>query len=356
MKSLFTLVIALFSTQFSASASPSNGDYAQLRSNLYIVSPNGATTLMDGNLTQYNMDYSNELDGMDARKMTNPSENWGMLRNNTVYVIERRHTIIGTDSIFFKMWNMRIITYRLEFIAANLNFPGRKGLLEDNYLKTSTPIELNGNTYVDFSVTSDPASKASDRFRLIFSSKSEEGLLPFSFTFANASPKNNSVLINWEAVNAGDAKVFSIEKSTDGIHFVKTTTVKAQPNINQYHYTDNSAAEGSNYYRISTTEADGKAAYSPTLKVSVPGNSGFTIYPNPATSANMNLQYINQPSGLYKLRLINSFGQTFFSKEIQYAGGSSIEKIQPLQSIPPGVYQLEIKSPDGSRAVISLVF
>ncbi len=359
MKNLYILIPALFLVHFSAislPASPSNGDFAQIRSNLYIVSTNGATTLMEGNLTQYNIDYSNALDGMDARKMSNPSENWGMLRNNTVYVIERRHTMNGTDSIFFKMWNMRIITYRLEFITSNLNFPGRKGLLEDNYLKTSTPIDLNGNTYVDFSVTSDPASKASDRFRLIFSKSSEEGLLPFSFTFANALQKNNSVLINWEAVNAGDVKAFNIEKSIDGIHFVKTNTVKTQLNMNQYHYTDFNAPEGSNYYRVSTTSTEGKVAYSETVKVYVTRNPGFTIYPNPATSANMNLQFINKPAGHYKVRLINSFGQTFFSKDIQYIGGSSIEKIQPAQSVPPGVYQLEIKSPDESRTVISVVF
>ncbi|MGN6532308.1 MAG: T9SS type A sorting domain-containing protein [Ginsengibacter sp.] len=352
MKTLFTLVIALFAIQFSASASTSNGDYAQLRSNLYIVSPNGATTLMDGNLTQYNVDYSNDLDGMDARKMTNPSENWGMLRNNTVYVIERRHSIMGSDSIFYKMWNMRIITYRLEFITSNLNFPGRKGRLEDNFLKTSTPIDLNGTTYVDFSVTSDPASKAADRFRVIFSNNAEEGLLPFSFTFANAFQKNNSVLINWQAINAGEAKAFNVEKSLDGIHFVKTATIKSQLN----HYTDDNVAAGSNYYRISITTTDGKTAYSETVKVSVTGNPGFTIYPNPATAANMNLRFINQPAGQYKVRLINSFGQTFFSKDIQYGGGNSIEKIQPLQSIPGGIYQLEIKSPDGSRTVISVVF
>ncbi len=65
---------------------------------------------------------------------------------------------------------------------------------------------------------------------------------------------------------------------------------------------------------------------------------------------------VNQPAGLYEVRLLNSFGQTFMVKSIQHAGGSSIENLKTGQSMPKGIYQLEIKSPDGNRKVISVVF
>src|SRR5664279_1839868 len=106
-----------------------------IRSNLYHVETDGTTNLLDGDLTQYDASYSNAVDGMDARKMSNFSENIGMLRGTSTLVIERRHTIDNADTIFYKMWNIRHEeTYQLEFIASNLDHPGLLGYLEDSYL------------------------------------------------------------------------------------------------------------------------------------------------------------------------------------------------------------------------------
>lgn len=362
MKNIFTLLVAVFVGHLTTIALPNNittGDFAQLRSNLYIVSPDGSTVLMDGALTQYYADYSNNIDGMDARKMSNMSENWGMVRNNTVYVIERRHTIEGNDSIFFKMWNMRIIRYRLEFIASNLDFPGRVGILEDKFLKTSTPIDLNGSTYVDFSVTSDPASKAPDRFCLIFSKPSVKGLLPVNYIFASAVLKNNSVNINWKMENGNGLEKYIIERSSDGNSFETSKTVNISNNQGgtQYQYQDGQPSEGTNYYRIAVIDQEGAVSYSNIMKVEVPAtNQSFAVFPNPVTGNTVNLKFANQPAGIYKVTLKNEFGQTMLAKDINWGGGSNIQKIQPVQLTPTGVYQLIIESPDGKRKVIPLLF
>ena len=121
-----------------------------------------------GILTQYDQSFTNVVDGMDARKMSNFSENLGMIRGTTTLVIERRHTIDFTDTIFYKMWNVQQRPYQLEFITSNLNHPGLTGYLEDSYLHTSVPINLNGANNINFSVNSDPASSAMYRFRIIF--------------------------------------------------------------------------------------------------------------------------------------------------------------------------------------------
>lgn len=336
----------------------SPADVTQLVTNLYIVTPTGSTVLMDGTLTQYAPDYSNDLNGQDARKMTNPGENWGMLRNHAVYVVERRHSIEVSDSIFFKMWNMRIITYRLEIISSNLNFPGRTGILEDHYLNTSTQVDLSGTTLVNFSVTADPASRATDRFRLIFANNTTKGLLPFDFTFTNAMRKNNFVNIAWQTENTTQIKTFNVQRSVDGIHFQNTTTVDAATSaLNEYQFTDEQPTAGDNYYRIDAVSASGSEKYSEVMKVNIASDlQNISVFPNPASANNLNLKMTNQPAGTYMIRLLNSFGQSLIVKEMQYRGGTSVEKIQPSQSVPPGIYQLEIKSPDGNRKVISLVF
>ena len=363
MKNIFTLLVALLVAHLSSLALPDStgftSDFAQLRSNLYIVSSDGSTVLMDGALTQYYSDYTNAIDGMDARKMSNMSENWGMVRNNTVYVIERRHTIEGNDSIFFKMWNMRKITYRLELMASNLDFPGRTGILEDKYLHTSTPIDLNGTTYVDFSVTSDAASKASDRFRLIFSKNTTRGLLPLNYIFASAVSKNNTVNINWQIENQSNIKEFIVEKSIDGISFATAKTLSVTYNNAQvqHQYQDGQPSEGTSYYRIAGIDKNGITNYSNTVKVEVASAAGgFAVYPNPVTGNHLNLQMNNQAAGLYKIVLRNTFGQTFLQKEIQFNGGTGLLKIQPPQLIPTGIYQLVIETPSGQLKVIPVVF
>jgi len=362
MKNIFILILTALLLNFRAIGSPAplsptTVDLAQIRSNLYIVAPDASTTLMDGTLTQYDSGYSNNIDGYDARKITNPSENFGMLRGSTVLIIERRHTIIGNDSIFFKMWNMRIITYQLEFITNNLNKPGRVGVLEDKYLKTATPIDLNGTSHINFSVTADPASMATDRFMIIFSTPGYSPL-PLTFISANAFQQNNQVNIDWTTANENNMKQYNVERSADGNHFVQETVLKAiNSSYNNYHWVDTYPVQGYNYYRLRSTEVDGKINYSGIMKVFVSKDKQvIQVFPNPATANNLNLQLINQQPGLYEIRLINSFGQTFMTRSIQYSGSSSIENLKPGQSIPKGIYQLEIKTPGGEKKVISVVF
>ena len=362
MKNILILLVTVLATHFTSAAHPetaSGGDFAQLRSNLYIVSANGSPVLMDGALTQYYSDYSDDIDNLDARKMSNPSENWGMLRNNGVYVIERRHSIEGSDSIFFKMWNMRVIKYRLELIASNLDFPGRTGVLLDKYLNTSTPVNLDGTTDVDFSVTSDPASKASDRFLLIFSKPAKQGLVPFATIFANAVVLNSSVNVNWQTVNESNLKQLAIERSADANSFdvSKTVLVTYDNTSAQNRYSDEQPLEGTNYYRIVATTFDGRVSYSNIMKADIAKTvQSFAVYPNPVVGNRLNLQMKNQPSGLYKIALKNSFGQTFLSKEIVFEGGTRSLQILPPNLLPPGIYQLQIGSPDGKLKVIPVIF
>ncbi len=362
MKNIFTLILAALFCHFTASSfphlsSPATSEFAQFRSNLYIVAADGSAFLVDGTLTQYDTDYSNNIDGMDARKMFNPSENFGMLRGSTVLIIERRHTIEENDSIFFKMWNMGTTTYKLELVAVNLNKPGRVGVLEDTYLKTSTPLNLNDTSNINFSVTADPASRASDRFRIIFSTIVNTPI-PVTFTSVTAFQQNTSVNIDWKTANENNVEEYNIERSADDNNFVRSTDIKANNSeINNYHWVDAYPAEGNNYYRIRSIELDGKISYSDVMKVYIEKqNPGIKIYPNPATGNNLNLQIINQRSGIYEVRLMNSFGQIFMTKTIQYPGGSTTEKIKPAQNIPKGIYQLEIKTPGGERKVINVVF
>lgn len=359
MKNIFTLVLVLTVAHFTAISSPSGGPsslFAQFRTNLYEVG-SGTTYLVDGTLTQYDTSYSNNVDGMDARKMFNPGENFGMLRNGTVLIIERRHTIINNDTIFLKMWNMHSMTYHLEMVAYNLNTPGRIGVLIDHYLKSETSLNLNDTSQINFSVTADPGSYAPDRFMVVFSTPTFAAL-PLTFTSVQASKYNNSIKIDWATANETSLKEYNLQKSSSGNNFTNIADINARnTTINNYEWIDAHPAEGYNYYRIEAVNSDGKINYSNVMKLYFGNeNQRINIFPNPASENNLNLQLVNECVGKYEIALINSFGQTLMTKTIQYTGGSKIENISPQKNIPKGLYQLEIKMPDGNKKAISVIF
>jgi hypothetical protein len=383
MKKLFTLPLVLLLNHFYCHANPLNQPLKEhnsisetgrinspsttnesMRMNLYGFYADGSTFVVDGTYTQYGLNYSNDIDGYDARKMINPGENISMIRGTTDLIIERRQTISDADTIFFRMWNMQKKTYRFEFVGRNMNHPGMSGVLEDSYLHTSTPINLNDTTLINFIINNDVASSAQNRFRIIFKTLPLLVAIPFTFTSVNAYQQNEQININWKTRNENKIKNYFIERSADGILFSELSSViPGNLSSNSYQWTDYYPTK-ENYYRIRSTDIAGKIEYSNLVKVDVnkntlkniEGSKGIDLYPNPATVNNLNLKMIDQLPGNYEIRLVNSYGQTLMSQSFNYMGGSNIQKIGVNKTITTGIYHLEIIKPSGERQVINVAF
>ncbi len=361
MKNFYTLILAILGTYFSCSSSPLHlstvsPEFAQFRTNLYAIGTDGSANLVDGTLTQYDTGYSNNIDGKDARKLSNPGENFGMIRGTTILIVERRHTFQNNDTIFFKMWNMRAIKYKLELVGYNLDTLGRIGVLKDRFLQTETPLSLNDTTIFNFSVTSDSASWAADRFMVIFKTPSLS-VIPLTFTSFKAYEQKNLVKIDWTTSNENGIKQFNIEKSVAGDHFTKISDVQANNStLNNYESADLTPADGYNFYRIQSVSNENQVFYSDTIKIYVGKDEpGLTIFPNPVIGNNFNLRIANRISGTYEIRLMNLLGKTFLKNTIQYTGGI-ITKNYKIGPIPKGIYKMIIKMPSGEEKVISILF
>ena len=224
----------------------------QLVTNLY-----AGNSLADGVLNLFDKGYSNAVDNNDALKLTNFGENLGIVRNGSILAVEKRSLIGDNDVIEFNLAGMRQMQYRLEFSAVNLNQPGLVGTLEDNYLVTKTPIDLDGITNMVFTVDANPASSAANRFRIVFK----------------------------------------------------------------------------------------------TAAVVVPlGKPDISIYPNPITSGNINVQFTNMQKGMYTLKLISSAGQTVMISQLNHPGGSAVRPVSIGRSLSKGSYRLRIIQPDGTMS------
>lgn len=358
MKKLFTLTLLASFAVLHVFSTPDNPQVHLMKSNLYVLGTAGDTTLLDGDLTQYDSSFSNNVDGLDARKMSNFSENIGMLRQSVTLVVERRHTIESNDTTFYRIWNL--VTgrnYQLQFIPYGMSQPGLTGYVEDLYLNTKTPLNLEGKTLANFKIDFNPASSSPTRFRVIYTTP-VGATLPLTFISQSAFQMQNAVTINWKTASENNINKYIIQKSGNGKDFNDLAELKAgNLAANDYSYTDVNPAEGNNFYRIVTTSADAALKYGSVMKVFTEnGLSIMKVFPNPVSGNTIGLQLRNQPAGLYKIRLISSFGQCLLTKEISYAGGTATQNIGIPPGMPHGIYQLEVIKPGSSKNNISIIY
>ena len=336
---------------------PAQMPETEIRNNLYILNADSSTALLDGVLTIVGGNYNNLIDGKDAIKVSNFSENLAIEREDKLLAVEKRHTPNGSDTIFYNIANMKVAPYRFEIVADNFNGKQTAAFLEDTYLKTKTLVNLNGNTSVNFNITNESGSWNPERFRIVFVLAG--GALPITFSTVKAYGQNKNISVEWKVDNEKNMKQYEVEKSADGQHFTLGTIASAKLNNSgsvNYQWLDVNAFAGNNYYRIKSIDINKAIQYSNIVKVVMgKGISQIMVYPNPVSDGNINLQFINQPKGMYVIRLINKSGQVIMIKQIEHAEGSSAETLQMDKTLAHGTYLLETTKPDKSQVNIKVL-
>lgn len=328
-----------------------NSDAQQLmRTNLMVVANDGTRTLIDGNLTIYDNPYCNCVDYDDAWKMTNPGENWGLIRSNTTLVVERRKIIPFTDTSYIRMWNLQQRNYAIQVIARNLNHPGLVGYVKDNYTNTSIPFNLNDTSYINFSVNSNPASNAQNRFMVIFES-TLNAPVPVLFTGIKLSRKDANVNVEFSVENELSVVDYSIQYSRDGNDFKDIKHLQPFNNGRNITYKEDagSCAEGDNFYRIKARSNEGKTYFSTIAKVSGPGAGiNITVYPNPVVNKQVQVQLALSTEGKYQVMAIGATGLVYNLGTLQANAIQSSQTINLPPVMKPGIYKLQFLGPDNS--------
>jgi hypothetical protein len=270
-------------------------------------------------------------------------------------VVERRQLPEKEDTVFMSFTGASARNYRFVFVPVGLQSTGLQAYLDDHYLKTLTPINMNDTTIIDFNVVNEKASYDSRRFDIVFKKMI---ILPPAFVKVEATPNDRDVSVDWTVIHGKNVSGYEIERSTDGVQFAKVNNMTASgSDSSTYHWTDPFVLPGYYYYRIKMIEKTGKTEYSNTVKVLIgSGKSMISIYPNPITNGIINLQFINQPAGKYGIRLMNQLGQIIVSKQIVRMNGSNTESIQWNYNLSHGVYQLEVLYPNGEVKVIKVIY
>jgi hypothetical protein len=151
----------------------------------------------------------------------------------------------------------------------------------------------------------------------------------------NAVKQNNASLLTWTTASEISTASFIIEHSRDGINFTAIGTVAAVGNNNaaqNYNFTDNSPATGTNYYRLRMVDKNGAITYSPIRMLNFNSAATILVYPNPAHD---NITITGVEAGM-QLRIIAVDGRLLITKSA--TGNSENMNVQKLEN---GIYIIQ---------------
>jgi hypothetical protein len=172
-----------------------------------------------------------------------------------------------------------------------------------NDYNSANPFNGNGTLISTLSSLSGPSS-------LTAAGVTSSAILPIKLQSFAAKTNGNTVVLEWITLQEINSNVFEIERSIDGVNYVKVGSVGAKGNspvISKYSYTEVVKGGSSYAYRLKMVDADNQSEYSPIVKVSFNNNANVAsvkTYPNPAT----NFFAIDGATGTMQVQLVNMQG------------------------------------------------
>ena len=204
-------------------------------------------------------------------------------------------------------------------------------------------ILLTANTTYPFTVSSSNTQSSGNRFYIVSSNSSS---LPVSYASLTAVAVNNESHINWSTASETNTSHFEIERSTNGIDFIKIGHVDAANNstqIVQYAFID-ANPELENYYRLKQMDLDGKFEYSAIVRVSFKNKANnYAIWPSPASDL---VQINNLTDDEVTYQINNVMGQPVKNGSIS-ATHNSID----IQQLETGVYFISLQTISGNTVL-----
>lgn len=140
---------------------------------------------------------------------------------------------------------------------------------------------------------------------------------PVEWMFVEAEAVQDGVVLQWGTSQEFNNKVFTVEKSADGVNFEPVTDVPSQGNsqVPQYYQTiDHAPYFGRNIYRIRQTDFDGAFSYSTPVETYFSAmQAQVRAYPNPVSpGGTLNLEINSLEQGPIAITLLDMNGKRIF--------------------------------------------
>ena len=177
--------------------------------------------------------------------------------------------------------------------------------------------------------------------------------LPVQLTSFNARLTPDGVVdLNWSTATEINNKLFTVEKSQDGIFYTPVAEVAGAGNSSvqlDYSATDPNPYAGVSYYRLKQTNEDGQSTYSRVVPINVSTNVALRLYPNPART-NLQLTFSSGSNGSVVTRIIDAAGKVMATRMNAVQPGVNTINFS-VAGYRFGTYFLEIISTSENRTI-----
>ena len=307
--------------------------------------------ILDGNATVFGVEFNNDYDSRDVDKINNGSDNFCIKdKQSHQLIIDTRPEVSNNDTIHYNMNLLRYQNYRFKFYAENF-FGNVQAWLLDNFLQTEAPLNTSGDTSLyNFSINSNPASKAADRFKVVFKLAV---VVPVRFVNVTASRNvNSTITIKWHIANEENIEKYDVERSASSTGFAKVYEATAT-NSSNYLQIDAAPLPLNNYYRIKAIGLNGETTYSNIVKV-LPekSHSAISVYPNPVANKTLGIYFNNVQPGPYLLQLIQEDGKMLQQENIEVNTALQTFSMPLAKSLPQGYYMVRLLLHNEQVAII----
>lgn len=161
----------------------------------------------------------------------------------------------------------------------------------------------------------------------------------------------------WTTANEINNDHFTLYRSADGQSFAKLTQIAGAGNSNtlkNYTFLDETAPQGTSYYRLTQTDFDGTENAAGTVTLQRGKNTLGINYIQPVPVKDQAIVSFNVPTEqTVTMQLFNVVGQLLINTQVSATEGTNTQTID-LSRLPAGVYAITISSND-ARTVKTLV-
>ena len=180
-------------------------------------------------------------------------------------------------------------------------------------------------------------------------------VLPITLKYFTAWKRPDANRLTWLTTSEKNFSHFEIEKSADGVNFVRITIIEGKgANSKETAYTfDDNEVKAVQYYRLKYVDANGQSIYSNILRVNRDDvTNAKVLFSNRVTNM-LSLRLIDMNVDNLSIKIIDNSGREIKRQNVKISQGENTLNIN-TGSIPSGFYYLML-SADNYKRTFSFV-
>jgi hypothetical protein len=249
------------------------------------------------------------------------------------------------------------------YLDNELNSIPAQNLLLFRSVSGSAPFNGLGKNNNDASAKTLTRTNITGTLNATFTLGNSANPLPVTITSFIAVAQGNDAVLNWATASETNNQGFEVQVSTDGTTFSKLSFLAVNtPNSStphSYQYRDvTSGKQGVRYYRLRQLDLDGTESFvgprAVTFGEGIAQATSLQGYPSPFSSE-INLALQTSAAGLATVTVTDGVGRQVRTWQPTLAAGASTLRLAELQSMPAGLYVVQVRYNDGQTQRLKMV-